>query len=126
GSGTPGSVIRSRVRSPALRARDPPPPALPRQRERQAPVPAGILLFSASYSSLITRYASRSTLVERLDERHDLFLEYRRRDRPDALVADHAQLVDHVGLGHAVDPVVDADAAIGVDKRDLVRVAEAL
>ena len=40
------------------------------------------------------------------------------RDRADVLVADDAVLVDDVGLGHAVDAVVDADAAVGVEQRE--------
>ena len=46
------------------------------------------------------------------------------RHRADQLVADHAGLVDHEGLGHAVDAVVDADQAVGVGQRRDVRVAE--
>src|SRR5687767_7747429 len=34
-------------------------------------------------------------------------------ERPDVLVADYAALIDDVGLGHAVDAVVDRDAAGG-------------
>jgi hypothetical protein len=38
------------------------------------------------------------------------------RDRADLLEADDAGLVDDVGLGHAVDAVVDADAALDVER----------
>ena len=42
-------------------------------------------------------------------------------ERPDLLVADHALLVDHEGLGHAVDAVVDADPPVAVDDRQPCR-----
>src|SRR5258708_10497881 len=61
-----------------------------------------------------------------IDERHDLVRHDLGRHRADLLVADHAALVDHVGLGHAVDAVVDADLAVGVVERAAVRVAVAL
>src|SRR6185295_6761313 len=59
-------------------------------------------------------------------QRQDLLLEYRRGDRPDLFVADYAFCVDEVGLGNAVDAIVDADAPVGVDHREFIRVAELL
>src|SRR5438445_5944716 len=47
-------------------------------------------------------------------------------DRADALVTDHAALVDDVGLRHAVYAVVDADPAVEIEGRQPVRIAEAL
>src|SRR5215470_6049500 len=52
---------------------------------------------------------SLATLRQLLDQRAHLLLDDLRRERPDALVADDALAVDHVGLGHAVDAVVDRD-----------------
>src|SRR5712664_3955140 len=47
-------------------------------------------------------------------------------DRADALVADHAALVDDVGLRHAVHAVVHDDPAVEIEGRQPVRVAKAL
>src|SRR3954468_7504511 len=52
---------------------------------------------------------------------HGLFHDLR-RERPDALVADHAFLVDQVGFRNAVDAVVDANLAVQVEERRLVRI----
>src|SRR5258706_15805152 len=64
--------------------------------------------------------------LQLLDERHDALLHHLGRHRADLLVADDAFLVDHVGLGHAVDAVVDADPAVGVEERGAAWVAVAL
>src|SRR5262249_59558275 len=66
---------------------------------------------------------SLATLRQLLDERAQLLLDDLRRERPDALVADDALAVDHVGLGHAVDAVVDGDAPGRVESDDLERIA---
>src|SRR5215472_59787 len=80
---------------------------------------------SAATSAASSRAASLGT-VELFDERQQRVLHDLGRERPDALVADDAFLVDQVGLGHAVDTVVDADAAVEVKHRDLVGIAHAL
>src|SRR5260221_3117232 len=61
-----------------------------------------------------------------IDERHDLLRHDLGRDRSDLLVADDAALVDHVGFGHAVDAVVDAHLAVGVEEQDALQIALAL
>src|ERR1700675_1071665 len=72
--------------------------------------------------------AKKSSLAtaELLHQRQYFLLQYLCGDRPDTLVADDAALVDHVGLGHAVDAVVDADAALRVERRELVGIAHVL
>src|SRR5258706_174455 len=70
--------------------------------------------------------SSNLPTTEFLHQRKNFFLEYLCRDRADALVADYAALVDHVGLGHAIDAVVDADPAVGVESRQLVGIAHVL
>src|SRR4051812_15604727 len=47
-------------------------------------------------------------------------------ERPDVLVANHALAIDDVGLRHAVDAIVDADASVAVEGDELVGVAVAL
>src|SRR4249920_3457565 len=74
---------------------------------------------------LIPHPCSSSAAVEFRDERNDLLLQDFGRHRPDALVADHALLVDDVGFRHAVDAVVDADPAVRIDEGCYVWVAEA-
>src|SRR3954471_12444447 len=76
----------------------------------------------ASHASAASSTSSLATF-ELLHERQDLLLQDLARDRSDALVADHAVLVDQVGLGNAVDAVVDADAPLEVVRREPVRVA---
>src|SRR5471032_1601195 len=46
------------------------------------------------------------------------------RDRSDVLMPDHAALVDHEGLRHAVHAVFDADLAVAVVRRHHVGIAE--
>src|SRR5687768_15436745 len=65
-------------------------------------------------------------LTQLLPERLELLARDLGGERADVLVADHAALVDDVGLGDAVDAVVDRDAPRGVVDRELVRVAVAL
>src|SRR6478752_10213753 len=57
------------------------------------------------------------------DQRQDFLREDLARHRADLLVADDAALVDHVGLRHAVDAVVDADASLRVDYGEVVGIA---
>src|SRR5512134_2105989 len=59
-----------------------------------------------AHSSAVTHLA-----IEFLQQRHDARLQDLGRHRPHVLEADHAGLVDHECLGHAVDAKVDADAA---------------
>src|SRR5215467_1041054 len=80
---------------------------------------------SAATSAASSRAAILGTL-ELSDERQQGVLHDLRCEGADALVANHALLVDQVGLGHAVDAVVDADTAVEVEDRDLVGVAHAL
>src|SRR3990172_8282838 len=49
------------------------------------------------------------TAVQLLDQGQNLFLHDLGCERTDSLVADHTALVDHIGLRHAVDAVVNAD-----------------
>src|SRR3982074_1961511 len=58
-------------------------------------------------------------------QRVDLLRRDFRRHGADALVADHALLVDDVGFRHAVDAVVDADAPGAVVDGEEERVAVA-
>src|SRR5262245_43363407 len=88
---------------------------------------AGAASFAVSGAASIAASSTTSALgtVELFDQRQEGVLHYLRSERADLLVADHALLVDHVGLGHAVDAVVDADAAVEVVDRDLVGIAHA-
>src|SRR3990172_3940273 len=63
--------------------------------------------------------------IQFLHQRRDLLLRDFGRERADVLVADHPVAVDNVGFRHAVDAVVDADAAGGVEHRELERIAVA-
>src|ERR1700704_1504508 len=103
-----------------------------RQRSSEA---MPITRFSRTGSSLpetpperkinVKRKSSLFTL-ELANERHDLLRHDLRRHRADLLVADDAALVDHVGLGHAIDAVIDADLAVGVVERGAAGVAVAM
>src|SRR4051812_43562900 len=66
-------------------------------------------------SSLFTRKLA--------DQRQDSLRENLARPRADLLVANEAALVDHIGLGHAVNAVIDANAPFRVDYREAVRIA---
>src|SRR5437870_2931126 len=84
---------------------------------------------AGSWASATAVHAMSSHLTtagELLQQRFDLLLHDVRGQRADVLVADHALAIDDVGLGHAVDAVVDADAAVGVEHDQLIRVAVAL
>src|SRR5918992_828908 len=67
-----------------------------------------------------------ATALQFLHQRLELRARDLGRERSDVLVANHAALVDDVGLRHAVDPIVDRDAPGGVVDRELVRIAVAL
>src|SRR6185503_8004652 len=84
--------------------------------------------FSSARSGTETNARTSSSLLtlQLAHQRHDALRHDLRRDRADLLVADDALLVDHVGLGHAVHAVVDADLAVQVLERSAVRVAVAL
>src|ERR1043165_2203221 len=56
-----------------------------------------------------TRNISLTACVQLLQQRLYLVAQDRGRHRADALVADHPLVVDDVGLGHAIDAVVDRD-----------------
>src|SRR3970282_3052408 len=75
----------------------------------------------------ISASASRLALTRELPQQRLHFLErHFRRKRPDVLVADHPAPVDDVGLGYAVDAVVDADWPVAVEDREGERGAVAL
>src|SRR3990170_3198575 len=46
--------------------------------------------------------------IQLRNQRQDLFLQHQGRHRADVLVADHAALVDHIGLRYAIHTVVYA------------------
>src|SRR4051812_12591887 len=89
---------------------------------------AGAASFAPAWASQAsaTRTTSALATLQLLDERQQRLLDDLRRERADALVADHSALVDQVGLGNAVDAVVDPDPALEVVGGRLVRVAHAL
>src|SRR6266850_8406401 len=87
---------------------------------------AGAASFAYTHGTVAARRNARTlSTAELLHQRQQLVLDDLGRERADALVADDAQLVDHVGLGHAVDAVVDADLAVDVVDRELVGIAHA-
>ncbi len=63
-----------------------------------------------------------SCLPQFLEQRQHLLLPDLFGDRADLLEADHAVLVDDECLRHAIDAIVDADAAIDVPDRQIVRI----
>src|SRR6188508_2150733 len=78
---------------------------------------------SASSSATIALQSESG--IELLQQRLDLVRQHVGRQRADVLQADDAVLVDDEGLGHAVDAEVDADPALDVVERGVVRIAEA-
>src|SRR5687767_260331 len=62
--------------------------------------------------------------IELMNEWNDLLLDDLRRERADALVANHSALVDHVGLGRAVHAVVETHTPLRIVGDELVRVAQ--
>src|SRR6266496_1853355 len=89
---------------------------------------AGPASFAHTHGTVAARSRNARTLstAELLHQRQQLFPDDLRRERADAFVADDAELVDHVGLGNAVDAVVDADLAFEVVDRKLIGIAHAL
>src|SRR6185436_13020958 len=98
-----------------------------RQRSSSASAPTRLSRASAAEIAPAQKHKMIANLptAKLLHQRHDLLPRVLRRERADVLVADHALAVDHVGFGHAVDAVVDRDAAIAVVHRELVGVAVA-
>src|SRR5581483_567559 len=82
---------------------------------------------SAAIARPATSDRRRKSLLtlELAHERHEGLIEELRRHRADALVADDAALVDHVGLGHPVHAVVDAHPPVRVVEGGAVGVAVA-
>src|SRR5712691_11846335 len=99
-------------------------------RQRSSAARSMTRLSSAASSAKATEAATRNAMalfaIEFIDQRDELFLDQLVGDRADALVADHAALVDDVGLRHAVYAVIHADPAVEIEGRQPVRVAEAL
>src|SRR6266436_6455521 len=89
---------------------------------------AGAASFANAHGAIAARNTNGRTLstAELLHQGQYLVLDDLRRERADALVADDPELVDHVGLGHSVDAVVDPDPAVEVEGGELVGVAHAL
>src|SRR5688572_9073553 len=84
-----------------------------RQRSSSASAATRLSRSELCASALPQNINNMSSLaIERLHQRLQLALRYLGRERADVLVADHALAVDDVGLGHAVDAVVDRDAAL--------------
>src|SRR5512138_637446 len=83
-------------------------------------------LARASTEASASATMSRTLTIELPQQRHDLRLDHALRQRSDVLEANHALLVDHERLRHAVDAEVDADATVVVRQRDGVGVAELL
>src|ERR1700694_1362768 len=81
---------------------------------------------TATESPAAMKTANTLFAIEFIHQWNELLFHELARDRADALVADHAALVDDVGFRHAVHAVVDADPAVEVERREPVRVAEAL
>src|SRR5262249_44131993 len=76
-------------------------------------------------SGTSSRSATALRTVELFDQRQHFLLHDLRSERTDALVADHALLVDHVSLRHAVDAVIDPDLPVEIVDRELVGVTHA-
>src|SRR5579859_3222172 len=84
---------------------------------------------AGSWASAQAAQKRASRLAARIElphERLHFLLHHVRGNRADVLVADDALAIDHVGLGHAVDAVVDADAAVRIEGDELVGIAIAL
>src|SRR5476649_1075757 len=89
---------------------------------------AGGASLASTDPARMSPYTSASSLriaVQRLHQRQNLVAHDLRGDGTDALVADHAGLVDDIGFGNPINAVIDADAAVTVVGRDLVRVSQA-
>src|SRR6266480_1381922 len=99
-------------------------------RQRNSAASSMTRLSSAASSAPATETARNSArallAIKFIQQRNELVAHQLAGDRADALVADHAALVDDVGLRHAVHTVVDADPAVEIEGREPVRVAKAL
>src|SRR5688500_9491832 len=98
-----------------------------RQRSSSASAVTRLSRLSAPNAGKLTMHKKSTNLAtaQLLNQRPDLLLRHLGRERADVLVADHALAVDDVRFGHAVDAVVDRDAAGGVVHRELVGIAVA-
>src|SRR5688572_10646724 len=70
-------------------------------------------------SANASRTRNLATRTQFANQRFELRAAHFRRERSDVLVADHATLVDDVRLRHAIDAVIDRDAARRVVHRQL-------
>src|SRR6266436_4414421 len=99
-------------------------------RQRSSAARSMTRLSSAASSAPATETASNSAkallAIKFIQQGNQLVTHQLAGDRADALVADHAALVDDVGLRHAVYAVVDADPAVEIEGRQPVGIAEAL
>src|SRR5881396_539695 len=99
-------------------------------RQRSSAARSMTRLSSAASSALATETASNNAkallAIKFIQQGNELVAHQLDGDRADALVADHAALVDDVGLRHAVHAVVDADPAVEIERRQPVGIAEAL
>src|SRR5439155_16367945 len=82
--------------------------------------------FCANALAIQAMSSHLATGIQLLHQRLDLLLHDVGGERSDVLVADDALAIDDVGLGHAVDAVVDADAPARVEHDEMKRVAVAL
>src|SRR5712692_8143371 len=98
-------------------------------RQRSSAARSVTRLSSAASSAPATETASNNAkallAVKFIQQGDELVAHQLAGDRTDALVADHAALVDDVGLRHAVHAVVDANPAVEIQGREPVWVAEA-
>src|SRR4051812_48705290 len=79
---------------------------------------------TAPVKTSVSSHPQTSLFTRKLaDQRQDPLRENLARHRADLLVTNEAALVDHIGLGHAVNAVIDADAPFRVDYREAVRIA---
>src|SRR3954453_15186637 len=81
-------------------------------RPATRPSSAGSWASAQPTQKRMRRLAAR---IELPHERLHYVLHHVRGDRPDVLVADDALAIDHIGLGHAIDAVVDADAPVRIE-----------
>src|SRR5688572_22075011 len=86
---------------------------------------SGFCAYTPAASIASMKITILAAAIQLLHQRLELLLRDLRRERPDVLVADDALAIDDVGLGHAVDAVVDRDLARGVVNRELVGIAVA-
>src|SRR5262245_46196997 len=87
---------------------------------------AGAASFPGAAATRAHSNSAHHLAIEVLQQRHDLRVQHLGCQRADVLEADDAALVDDKRFGHAVDAEVDADAAIEIGQRHVVRIAELL